>query len=439
MKVSVGSVLIIVQNLPVPLDRRVWLEAKSLRSFGYRVSVICPKSLEFNRGHEVIDDIAVYRYPMPIRAEGSAGYLAEFILAWMSTALLSIWIYVKGGFKIIHACNPPDTYFLLAALYKPFGVKFIFDHHDLSPEMYAAKFPDRHGFLLHALYRLEKWTMRSADTVLSTNLSYRHVALTRGCKAPPDVFTVRTGPDLQRLQPRPPRPELRRGKRYLVAYLGEMCPQDGVDYLLRSIHHLVCKRGRRDSQFILVGGGPAQQSLRKQSSQLGLDDWVYFTGRVSDKELCEILSTADLCVDPDPYSRWADSSTMNKIMEYMVFAKPIVAFDLTEHRFSAQNAAVYVRPNDEEAFARSMDDLLDDAPRRQRMGKAGRERVLQHLTWANGERNLLRAYRRTLGDRSVLPVEIDFGGNELCESDGRLLPMAEAIAMNESDCQHRFC
>ena len=404
MRASAGSVLIIVQNLPVPLDRRVWLEAKSLHKAGYRVTVICRKSAEFFRSTEMIEGIAVYRYLMPFEARGALGYVGEFFYAWMATALLSLRAYFSRGFQIIHACNPPDTYFLLALLYRPFGVRFVFDHHDLSPEMFMAKFPNKRGFFLRALYRLEKWTLASADVVLSTNFSYRQVALERGGKTPHEVFVVRTGPDLQRLRPRAPQPALKRGRPFLAAYLGEMCPQDGVDRLLQAIHYLVHQLQRRDISFVLVGGGPAQPEMVALSKRLDLGDFVHFTGRVPDAELCEILSTADVCVDPDPYTAWADSSTMNKIMEYMVFAKPIVAFDLTEHRFSAQEAAVYVQPNDVQKFAEAVAQLVDDEKQRLRMGRLGHQRVLSQLTWEYGRRNLLRAYRQVMADQAKQPI-----------------------------------
>ena len=390
MKASAGRILVIVQNLPVPFDRRVWLESKTLRNAGYQVSVICPKSIEFHKSFEITDDIAIYRYAMPVNASGILGYFFEFIYAWLATAFLSVRVFRKRGFDLIHACNPPDTFFLLAVFYKLFGVKFIFDHHDLSPEMFMAKFPGRYSFLLKGLYLLEWLTLKTADAVLCTNESYRQVALTRGKKKERDVFVVRTGPDLTRLHPQAPDQTLKRGKKFLVVYLGEMCPQDGVDYLLRAVADFVEKRD--DTVFTLVGGGPALEDMKKLARQLDLAGKVNFTGRISDQELNAYLSTADVCVDPDPYSEWSDKSTMNKVMEYMVFSKPIVAFDLMENRRSAQKAAVYVKPNDTIAFYSAIQALLDDPQKRHWMGTFGRNRIFYHLSWENGRLNLLRAY-----------------------------------------------
>lgn len=391
---SRGKVLIIVQNLPVPLDRRVWLEAKTLQSAGYEVSVICPKGKEANLrpSYEILEDVHIYRYPAPPEAHGVTGYIFEFLYCWLMTAIFSVYVWVTRGFDVIHACNPPETYFLLALLYKLIGKKFLFDHHDLSPEMYVAKGGKKGGILHRLLLLLERFTFKTADLVLATNESYRQIAIKRGGVPNNRIFVVRSGPDLTRLQRLPPEPQLKQGRRYLGCYLGEMCPQDGVDYLLYAIKYLVEDLGRRDTTFVLMGGGPALESLRQLARRLGLDEWVTMTGRVSDHDLCRYLSTADICFDPDPYSEWADQSTMNKIMEYMAFAKPIVAFDLKENRFSAQEAAVYAQPNDVKEFARLVYELLDDEPRHIKMGEFGRRRVEQDLSWEHSAPILVQAY-----------------------------------------------
>ncbi len=394
MKGYAGKVLIIVQNLPVPFDRRVWLEAQTLRDNGYKVSVICPKSKEFVESYERIDDISVYRYKMPVDAQGALSYFFEFAYAWLATALLSLKVLFREGFDIIQACNPPDTYFLLARFYKLFGKKFVFDHHDLSPEMFQAKYDKKDGLLNKMLLLLEKWTFKTADIIIATNDSYKQVAIDRGGRSDEDVVVVRTGPDLQRLRILPAEQSLKQGRKYMVAYLGEMCPQDGVDYLLRSIDFFINEIGRKDVQFTLIGGGPAMEDLKKMSEKMGLSDHVMFTGRIPDEELCRYLSTADVCVDPDPYSEWADHSTMNKILEYMTFGKPIVSFDLTETRHSAQQAAVFVPPNNTEQFAAEIGKLLDDWEKREAMGKFGRRRVVEQLSWLHTHRNLIRAYDR---------------------------------------------
>lgn len=394
MKGSAGRLLIIVQNLPVPFDRRVWLEAVTLRDHGIQVSVICPKSKEYPKSHEVIDGVSVYRYRMPIEASGVFGYFFEFAYAWLRTAWLSLKVWVKEGFDVIQACNPPDTYWLLAGFYRLFGKKFVFDHHDLAPEMFDVKYHGKFKLLKRMLLALERMTFKTAKIVLCTNDSYRRAAIVRGRKDPEDVYVVRTGPDLRRLQPTEPMPELKNGRRFLVCYLGEMCPQDGVDLLLEAVDHYVRGLGRRDAQFVFVGGGPAMPAMKRLSELMGLEEWVRFTGRVTDQELCRILSTADVCVDPDPWSPWANSSTMNKILEYMAFGKPIVAFDLEEHRRSAERAAIYVRPNDVRRFAQAIADLLDQPELRRFMGRYGYERVRNRLAWQHTQKALLAAYHR---------------------------------------------
>ncbi len=393
MKASVGKrVLIIVQNLPVPLDRRVWLEATTLRRQGYKVSVISPRG-KGEPTYTVLEGVALYRYWVPTGANGVVGYLLEFIYCWLVTALLSLVVCWREGIDVIHACNPPDTYFALAALYKLAGKKFVFDHHDLSPEMFRAKFPRGHRLLHRALLALERLTFKTADLVLATNESHKEVALLRGRVPEKNVFIVRSGPDFTRLRILPPEPELREGHRYLVAYLGEMCPQDGVDYLLRAVYLLHSELEMEDVLFVLMGGGPALPALKATAASLSLDGTVKFTGRVSDEDLCRYLSTADLCVDPDPKNEWSDRSTMNKILEYMAFGKPIVAFDLEEHRRSAGGAAVYARANDERDFALQIKRLLVDAGLRRRMGRIGYRRVVEQLSWEHTSKNLLRAYR----------------------------------------------
>lgn len=394
MKEFAGRVLIIVQNLPVPLDRRVWLEARTLRQNRYRVSVICPKSKEYPRSFEVIDGIAIYRYRIPFDAQSPFAYVMEFIYAWLATALLSLRVLFRQGFDVIHACNPPDTFFLLGLFYKLLGKEFLFDHHDLSPEMFLAKFRGRNGLIYQSLILLEKLTMKTAKVILSTNESYRQIAIHRGHKDPADIFIVRTGPDLEQIKPVEPDESLKRGFRYLVCYLGEMCTQDGVDYLLRAAHYVKNGLKRNDVGFVLIGGGPAVPMLKDLSHTMGLTDLLWFTDRLSDQELCRYLSTADVCVDPDPWSEWANNSTMNKILEYMAFGKPIVAFDLKEIRNSARRAAIYVPPNDVRLFAEKIVYLLDDPALRQKMGEYGRQRIINQLSWQHTSPPLLAAYKK---------------------------------------------
>ena len=405
MKAYAGKVLMIVQNLPVPFDRRVWLEARTLTDNGYKVSVICPKSKEYSKSYEKIENIAIYRYKMPVNAEGVLSYFMEFAYAWLATALLSLKVLFREGFDVIQACNPPDTYFLLGLIYKLFGKEYIFDHHDLSPEMFMAKYNDKKNFLYKALLILEKLTIRTAKVVLVTNKSYKKTAVERGGKNPDDVFVLRTGPDLNRLHIVSTSDELKRGKKYLVCYLGEMCPQDGVDYLLHSVDHLLHTFRRDDVAVTLIGGGPAMQQLKEMSENMGLDDVVEFTGRISDAELCRYLSTADVCVDPDPYSEWANHSTMNKILEYMTFGKPIVSYDLVETYNSAKKAAVYAKPNDTIEFAEKINMLLNDKFRREQMGRYGRVRILEKLAWKHTHKSLLEAYDKVFAGTKPVVAE----------------------------------
>jgi glycosyltransferase involved in cell wall biosynthesis len=412
MKEYAGKILIIVQNLPVPLDRRVWLESRTLTDNGYRVSVISPKSKEYSNSCEMIDGVAIYRYAIPFDAESKLGYFMEFVYAWLMTAFLSARVLFREGFDVIQACNPPDTYFLLGLFYKLLGKKFVFDHHDLSPEMFVAKFSHRGHWLHKGLLKLERLTYATARVVITTNDSYREVALRRGRKHTANVFVVRTGPDMRNLVLRAPDLSLKEGRRYLVCYLGEMCPQDGVDYLLRAIHHLVHHYRRQDTLFTLVGGGPHVPKLKELCTAMGLDKYVRFAGRLPDQDVCRYLSTADVCVDPDPWSEWADQSTMNKILEYMAFARPIVSFDLKEARNTAQRASLYAKPNDVCMFAEKVNFLLNNPALRKEMGDFGRRRVITQLSWEHSVPNLLAAYDRvfkrevirTIADTVSLPA-----------------------------------
>lgn len=393
-----GKVLIIIQNLPVPFDNRIWKQARTLRDNGYQVTFISPTGQhgDFQERFDMLENIHIYRYPAPPDAQGVFGYVFEFAYCWLMTAILSLWILMRRGFDVIHACNPPDTYFLLAAFYKLIGKRFIFDHRDVAPEIYAAKGGDLDGFLGRGLLLLEHLTFKTADAVIATNESYKAVALERGQVPEDDIFIVRSGPSFQRLQVLEPEPDLKRGREFMVCYLGEMCKQDGVDLFLYAAKHLIEEEGRRDVTFALVGGGPELDKLKALKTELGLDDYVHFTGRVSDRDLCRYLSTADVCIDPDPYSEWANMSTMNKIMEYMFFGKPVVAFNLKENRFSAQDAAVYAEPNDPVQLAQLTHELLNDPERRQQMSEYGQNRIHTRLQYKFTEPFLLAAYDKAL-------------------------------------------
>lgn len=373
-------VLIVVQNLPVPLDRRVWMECRALTAAGYAVSVICPKG-PGDPSFEMLEGVRIHKYAPPPAARGVFSYAFEFLYCWLRTAWLAAREYRRVGFDVLQACNPPDTYFALAALYRPLGVKFVFDHHDLCPEIYTAKFGRADGVVYRVLRRLERATFQRADRVISTNDSYRQVAITRGGREPESVSVVRSGPDLHRLARRPPAPELRQGAPFLCCYVGVMGRQDGVGLLLDAARVVALEMGRTDVHFALLGFGDCLEELRRQAHREGLDDCVTFTGRVGDDTLCRYLSTADLGLSPDPRSAFNDLSTMNKTVEYMAFGLPVVAFDLRETRVSAGEAAAYVADGDVAGFAKAIVELLDDPGRRAEMGRRGRERVVRHLAW----------------------------------------------------------
>jgi glycosyltransferase involved in cell wall biosynthesis len=394
MKASPGKrrrVLIIVENLPLPFDRRVWQEALALRDAGYEVSTICPKGRGFTRSYELFEGIHIYRHPLSVEADSAVGYVLEYGLSLFWEFVLAIRIALTRGFDIIQACNPPDTIFLVGGFFKLLGKRFIFDHHDINPELYEAKFQRRDAWY-RLLCLLERWTFATADVSIATNDSYRRIAIERGGMTPDRVFVVRSGPDLSRLHRLPPRDDLRRGKRFLVGYVGVIGKQEGIDLLLESVAHLRGVLGRNDIHFVIIGSGTEVPALQAMTRNLGLEDCVEFAGRVSDHDLWEILGTADVCVNPDRANEMNDKSTMNKILEYMALAKPIVQFDLTEGRYSAGDASLYARPNDTRDFAEKLCVLLDDPEQRRRMGEIGRARVEGELAWHHQVPTLLAAY-----------------------------------------------
>jgi glycosyltransferase involved in cell wall biosynthesis len=384
-------VLILVENLPSPFDRRVWQEACALRDACYVVSIICPTGRGCERKFESIDGIHIYRYNLPLEAAGAAGYAVEYAIALAWTFALAWRVLLTRGFDVIHACNPPDVLFLVAGFFKLLGKRFIFDHHDINPELYEAKF-GRRGFLYRLLLKLEYWTFRTADVSIATNESYRRIAIERGRMPPERVFVVRSGPSLERMRILPPDRRLKCGRRYLVGYVGVMGRQEGIDNLLRAARHIVLELGRRDVHFGLVGGGTSLEEMKTLALALGIADYVTFTGRVPDDELLAMLNSADVCVNPDTANEMNDKSTMNKIMEYMALGKPIVQFDLAEGRYSAQRASLYAKRNDALDLAAKIVELLDDPDRRSEMGEFGRRRVESELEWRHEAPKLLAAY-----------------------------------------------
>lgn len=388
-------VLIIVENLPSPFDRRVWQESLALLANGYEVSIICPKGKGFNKSYEKIEGIRIYRHWLPVEADSAKGYALEYSWALLMEFLLATRIALTHGFDVIHACNPPDLIFLIGRFFKIFGKRFIFDHHDINPELYEAKFNRRDKFY-RLMCKFERWTFNAADASIATNESYRQIAIERGGMDPSKVFVVRSGPDLTRIPVTTPDSTLRRGKRYLIGYVGVIGKQEGIDLLLLSIAHLRFKLRRDDFHVAIIGDGTQVPELKAEAATLGITDIVEFAGRVSDADLWRTLATSDVCVNPDRANAMNDKSTMNKIIEYMALGKPIVQFDLTEGRFSAGEASLYAKPNDIEDFAEKISALLNDAPLRERMGAFGRTRVHGELAWHHQIPRLLAAYESAL-------------------------------------------
>jgi glycosyltransferase involved in cell wall biosynthesis len=389
----VTRVLIIVQNLPVPFDRRVWLECQALVSAGYQVAVVCPKG-DGEPEYQVVDTVELHKYRPYAPGGSKLGFVTEYAYSFLATARLTFRARRSGRFRVLQACNPPDIFWPIALALRGLDrTRFVFDHHDLCPELYESRFPDGPRLPYRMLRALERRTHRTADHVISTNDSYRDVAVKRSGKPAADVTVVRTGPDPERLRRRPASPELRRGRRFLAAYIGVMGPQDGVDIVVRAADIVVNQLHRDDIAFTLIGSGDCFDELVALRDELGLAGHVEFTGRAPDELVARILSTADLGLSPDPKNPLNDVSTMNKTMEYMAFELPVVAFDLRETRVSAGDAGVYVAPNDVHEYAAAIVKLMDDEPRRAHLGKLGRARVEQELAWSHQRRAYLGVYR----------------------------------------------
>jgi glycosyltransferase involved in cell wall biosynthesis len=386
-------VLLIVENLPVPFDRRVWSEATTLRSAGYTVSVICPTGKGFEALYEEREGIHIYRHPLPIDARGALGYVREYSAALFHEARLAFKIRRRHGFHIIHGCNPPDLIFLVAWLFRPLGIKFLFDHHDICPELFEAKFGKR-GMLYHVTRFFERLTFRSATISIATNESYRDIAIKRGGMAPDDVFVVRSGPKIEKLQIRAPKEELKKGFAHLVGYVGVIGQQEGMDLLVEAVDHIVNTLHRTDIHFGIVGGGPELATIVEDVERRGLSRYFTFTGRAPDDVMLDMLNTADVCINPDRVTPMNDLSTMNKILEYMTLKKPIVQFETREGRVSAGESSLYAKRNDVKDFGGKIVALIDDPERRQAMGELGRKRILASFSWEHSAPVLLAAYER---------------------------------------------
>ena len=390
MEFSGKHILIIVENLPVPFDRRVWQEATTLKENGADVSIICPQMKGYLSSYEVIEEIEIYRHPFPLEARGAFGYLLEYGTAIYWEIKLAHKIYKKKPFQVIHGCNPPDMIYLTAKCFKRKGVKYVFDHHDINPELYIAKYGKK-DFFYKLMIFLERRTFKNADASIATNESYKEIAVSRGKMNPDKVQVVRSGPKLDRLKIQEQKSEFKKGKKYLRGYLGVIGEQEGIDLLLESVNFIIEKRD--DVQIAIVGGGSDLEILKKKSVEMGLANCVDFYGRVSDQLLLDILNTADICVNPDKPTEMNNLSTMNKIMEYMALKKPIVQYDLKEGRFSAQKASLYAENISTIDFAEKIIYLLDNESIRIEMGEYGYSRVLNELSWEYESKKLFNFYK----------------------------------------------
>ena len=390
-------VLILVQNLPVPFDRRVWQEALALTAAGHEVHIICPRTQEYAQRREVLDGIHIYRYSPGPEARRTVAYLSEYSIALLSQLRLAVGVRLRHRIDVVHICNPPDMLFLVALPLAATGTRIIYDHHDATPELMVAKGQPEDGFLVRITKFFERMTYRFAHVSIETNESFRKIALERGGMAPEDVFIVRSAPDLGRFAGAEPDEVWRHGRKHLVGYIGIMGSQDGLDYLIDAANLIIHDWMRDDIQFVLVGGGPELPRLQHRAKALDIADYVEFTGLVSSgKKLGSIISTSDVCVSPDEVNRMNDISTMNKIMEYMALGKPIVQFDLHEGRVSAGEASLYARRNDVVSLAKAIVELVDDEEMRTRMGEIARQRFHSSLTWEAQVPQLLAAYKRAL-------------------------------------------
>ncbi len=389
---SEGKILIIVENLPVPFDTRVWQEATTLAANGYTVSVICPKGRDYDREEEFLDGVHIFRHDLPVEGNGAIGYLKEYSTALREETRLAKKIYKEIGFDVIQGCNPPDNIYMVAKKFKKYGVKYVFDHHDICPELFEAKFGHAGGPLYWSQLFLERQTYRHCAFAFVTNESYKKIAIERGGMDPEKVMVLRSGPRLERMKIQPPTEGIRRGYKYMVGYLGVIGQQEGMEYLLEAAR--IIKQRGHSVFWGVVGGGPHLENIKKQAHEMQLDDCVEFTGRVSDEKMLAYLNTADVCVNCDRYNSMNDKSTMNKILEYMALAKPIVQFDMTEGRYSAQEASLYAKNNDAGDMANKILELLDDPERRRQMGEYGYRRVVDELSWEHTGKALIEGYEK---------------------------------------------
>ncbi|MGN6532204.1 MAG: glycosyltransferase family 4 protein [Ginsengibacter sp.] len=387
-------VLIIVENLPVPFDRRVWQEANTLKEHGVDVSIICPKMKGYHQSFEQVNGIDIYRHPLK-EGKGVFGYLREYSMALMWEFILSFKIYTKKKFHVIHGCNPPDLIFIVALFYKLLGVKYVFDHHDINPELYIAKY-NKKGFFYRFLIVMERLTFATANYSIATNDSYKEIAIKRGKMPANRVQVVRSGPKLDRLILRKGDNKYKKGRDFLIGYVGVIGQQEGLDLLLESVKHVIAKR--KNVQFAIIGGGTELQAIKELTQKMELQDYVDYYGRVDDETMINILNTSDICVNPDKPTEMNNLSTMNKIMEYMALKKPIVQYDLKEGRVSAQNASLYAENASPQNFAEKILWLFDNPDVRIEMGEYGYNRVINELSWDFESKKLIAFYQIILNE-----------------------------------------
>ena len=387
----------LIENASVPLDNRVWAEAVALQDHGFQVSIIGPRGLSIDRESYIcLRGIHIYRYSLPASGNSPIAYLLEYGITMFMTFLLSFKVWFRHGFDVIHAANPPDLFFLLGLFFRPFGKKFIYDQHDLSPEVFQVKFKGKAGFFRRLLLFFEWCSYRVAHIVLTPNQAVKRFAIERGHFPADRIFVVYNAPDPNRIKMVPPEPELKRGRPYLLVYVGAIEVQDGVEYTLYAFHDLVHKRGRRDVSLVLIGDGGCTPELRQLSHELQLDEYIHFTGWLAAEELVRYISVADVGLTPEPLNGLNEYCTMTKTMEYMALGKPVVGFDLAETRLSAQDAVLYATPNCAEDFADKIEALLDDEALRIKMGAIGRKRIEEELSWEHAKMNLVRAYKELM-------------------------------------------
>lgn len=383
--------VIIVENLPVPFDRRVWQEANALKEAGWDVSVICPKNAQHPLSYEEINGIAIHRHALPLEASGKLGFVFEYACALFHEMRLLAKIALTRGFDVVQGCNPPDLIFLVAAPYKLFGKKYVFDHHDLCPELYAAKY-ERHGFFHRLLLRAEKWTFRAADKVISANDTYRDIAISRGGKAHDDVTTVYSVPDRQKLRRVAPDAALKADGKVILGYVGIIADQDGVDHLVRMMHHLVTVEGRRNVRAVVVGDGPALASVQALASSLGVVDDVVFTGYLRGDKLLAALSSFDIGIIPDPVNEYNDKISMNKVFEYSALGIPSVSYDLSETRRLLGDTGSYAAAATPDSLSRAALPLIDDEAHRRAMGAKAGKLAEEKFNWSSEAEKYVAAY-----------------------------------------------